>query len=262
MSQQRRIPAQQSQAYAAWALPAVETDQVFRAASARPGERRVTAEPAQVERVLAESLERQLVANIKAGRFAQGVSARDLEAIVLDAAREGRQEGYDEGYARGQQEGFAAGRTEGLAAGRSYLEEAAGRFASLLEMLHRPLVGQEQELRKVLLDTVTQIARAVIRAELVQQPEHIVRVVDEALAALPLGARHVRVYVSPGDRELLEDFGAGEAVPTLLVDPALAPGDCRVESAESLVDFTVSSRFAAIIGQFLGGAAAPEGDGG
>ena len=129
-------------------------------------------------------------------------------------------------------------------------------------MLHRPLVGQEQELRKVLLDTVTQIARAVIRAELVQQPEHIVRVVDEALAALTLGARHVRVYVSPGDRELLEDFGAGEAVPTLLVDPALAPGDCRVESAESLVDFTVSSRFAAIIGQFLGGAAAPEGDGG
>jgi len=259
MSQQRRIPAGSSQAYSAWTLPAVATDQVVKAENARPAERRGAPDAAQAERVRGESLEKELIANIKAGRFAQGVSARDLEAIVLDAAREGRQQGYDEGYAQGQQQGFADGRSEGLAAGRRYLEEAAGRFAGLLETLHRPLAGQEEALRAVLLETVSQIARAVIRAELVLQPESIVRVVEEALAALPLGARHVRVCVSPGDRELLEDFGAGDAVPTLLVDPALGPGDCRVESAESLVDFTVSARFAAIIGQFLGEVAVPGG---
>jgi flagellar assembly protein FliH len=259
VSEQRRIPASRSSAYAAWTLPVVAQGEVVKAENARPAEHRAMADAGQAERVSGESLERQLAENIRAGRFAQGVSARDLEAIVLDAAREGRQDGYDEGYARGQQEGFADGRGEGLSAGRKYLEEAAGRFAGLLETLHRPVAGQEQELRAALLEIVVQIARAVVRAELVLQPTLIAHVVEEALAALPLGARNVRVYVGPGDRELLEDFGAGEAVPALLVDPALEPGDCRVESAESLVNFTVSERFDAIVEQFLGTATGPGG---
>jgi flagellar assembly protein FliH len=93
-----------------------------------------------------------------------------------------------------------------------------------------------------MLEVTAQIARAVIRAELAIQPQSVAHVIEEALAALPLGARNVRVYVSAADRALLEDFGAGEAVPALLVDATLAPGDCRVEAAESLVDFRQSAR--------------------
>ena len=257
MSQQRRIPARTGASYAAWTLPAVTEGVVLKADSA--GGRRIDAGSAQAEAVRGESFQRELEQNIRAGRYARGVSAAELEAIVRHAAEEGRREGHDEGYARGQQEGYEAGHAEGLAAGRKYLEEAAGRFAGLLESLHRPLLGQEQELREAMLEVTAQIARAVIRAELAIQPESVAHVIEEALAALPLGARNVRVYVSPADRALLEDFGAGEAVPALLVDAALAPGDCRVEAAESLVDFRQSARLAAILGQFLGRAGVADG---
>ena len=257
MSQQRRIPARNGASYAAWTLPAVTEGVVLRAESA--GARRIDAGSAPAEMVRGESFQRELEENIRAGRYARGVSAAELEAIVRQAAEEGRREGYDEGCARGQQEGYAAGHTEGLAAGRKYLEEAAGRFAGLLESLHGPLLGQEQELREAMLEVTAQIARAVIRAELAIQPQSVARVIEEALAALPLGARNVRVYVSAADRALLEDFGAGEAVPALLVDAALAPGDCRVESAESLVDFRQSARLGAILEQFLDRAGAVDG---
>jgi len=252
VSQQRRIPAQNCGSYAAWDLPAVAEGVVVRAESAGAGGRRGDTGMAQAEAVRGESFARELEENIRAGRYARGVSARELETIVRDAAEEGRREGHDEGYARGQREGYEAGHAEGLAAGRKYLEEAAGRFAGLLEMLHQPLLGQEQALREAMLEVTAQIARAVIRAELAIQPQSVAHVIEEALAALPLGARNVRVYVSPADRVLLEDFGAGEAVPALLVDAALAPGDCRVEAAESLVDFRQSARLAAILEQFLG----------
>ena len=257
MSQQRRIPARTGASYAAWTLPAVTEGVVLKADSA--GGRRIDAGSAQAEAVRGESFQRELEQNIRAGRYARGVSAAELEAIVRHAAEEGRRDGHDEGYARGQQEGYEAGHAEGMAAGRKYLEEAAGRFAGLLESLHRPLLGQEQELREAMLEVTAQIAQAVIRAELAIQPESVAHVIEEALAALPLGARNVRVYVSPADRALLEDFGAGEAVPALLVDAALAPGDCRVEAAESLVDFRQSARLAAILGQFLGRAGVADG---
>lgn len=257
MSQQRRIPARTSASYATWTLPAVTEGVVVKAQNAGAGGRRVDAGMAQADAVHGESFERALEENVKAGRYARGVSARELEAIVRNAAQEGRREGHDEGYARGRQEGYEAGHAEGLAAGRKYLEEAAGRFAGLLESLHQPLLGQDEALREALLEVTAQIARAVIRAELVIQPESVARVIEEALAALPLGARNVRVYVSAADRALLEDFGAGEAVPALRVDETLAPGDCRVEAAESLVDFRLSARLAAILDQFLGRAGVP-----
>lgn len=254
---QRRIPASASAPYAAWTLPAVTEGVVVKADSA--GARRIGSGAAPVEAVPGQSFERELEENIRAGRYARGVSARELEAIVRHAAEEGRREGHDEGYARGHEEGYAAGHAEGLAAGRKYLEEAAGRFAGLLEGLHAPLLGQEEALREALLEVTAQIARAVVRAELAIRPESVAHVIEEALAALPLGARNVRVYVSPADRVLLEDFGAGEAVPALRVDESLAPGDCRVESAESLVDFRRSARLAAILEQFLGRAVAADG---
>jgi flagellar assembly protein FliH len=259
VTQQRRIPARKSGPYAAWALPAVTEGVVVKAETAGVGGRRIDAGVAQAEAVHGQSFARELEENIKAGRYARGVSARELETIVRHAADDGRREGYDEGFARGRQEGYEAGHAEGLAAGRKYLEEAAGRFAGLLESLHKPLLGQDEALREAMLEVTAQIARAVVRAELVIQPQAVAHVIEEALAALPLGARNVRVYVSPADRTLLEDFGAGEAVPVLLSDAALAPGDCRVEAAESLVDFRQSARLAAILEQFLGRAGVADG---
>ncbi len=238
--------------YAAWSLPSVAGSAVVRAESGRGRQRRIPAAAAGGSALPAEGLERELAASLRTGGFSPGVSARDLEAIVAAAVDEARREGFATGHDEGYAAGERAGREDGLAGGRRHLQDAAGRFAGLLEALQAPLLGQEQALREALLATVVRITRAVLRVETCVQPGHIATVVEEALAALPAGARNVRVFVSAADHELLEDFGGGEAVPALLVDAALGPGDCRVETDDSLVDFTQSARFEEIIGQFLG----------
>lgn len=252
MSRQRRIPAGHGTPYVAWALPNVAGAAVVRAESVRGRQRRIPAAAAGGAPFAGEGLERELAGSVRAGVFSPGVSAHELETIVASAVEEGRREGFVAGHEEGYAAGERAGREAGLAGGRRYLQDAAGRFASLLEALQAPLLGQDQALREALLAAVVQIARAVLRVETRLQPGHIATVVEEALAALPVGARNVRVFVSAADRALLEDFGGGEAVPALLIDPALGPGDCRVETDDSLVDFTQSARFDEIIGQFLG----------
>lgn len=252
IGRQRRIPAAQGTPIAAWKLPPVAGGAVIRAENTGARQRRTRVEAFEAAVAATGSLEQELAENVRSGGFSPGVSARELEAIVAQATEEGRREGLASGHAEGYIAGERAGREEGLAASRADLAQAAGRLARMLDVLHAPLQEQQEALRDALLEAVTRIARAVLRAETLAQPERIVHVIDEALAALPVGAHNVRVFVSQVDRALLEDFGEGDAFPALLVDAALAPGDCRVETDDSLVDFTQSQRFAAIIEQFLG----------
>lgn len=259
MAVSRRIPARRSQAYARWSLPSVGNGGGARVlkAEAQRAERRIDAADVQASPVERESLESQLVENIRAGRFAAGVSARQLEAIVRDAAREGREDGYREGFARGEQEGLAQGRAEGIATGRAIIEDAASRLAGLLAALQQPLAGQEEALEQAMLELATRIARGVVRTELALQPESIRAVVSEALAALPVGAANVRVRVSPQDIALLQEFGAPDSAWTLQADAGLEPGDCRIEARESVVDYAVSARFEEHLRQLFGAHAPP-----
>jgi flagellar assembly protein FliH len=258
VARSRRIPARRSQAYARWSLPPVGNGgtRVLKAEAPRATRRSAEA-AAQAEVVPRESLEAQLVDNIRAGRFAAGISAGQLESIVRDAAREGREEGYREGFARGEREGLEQGRAEGIAAGRLIIEDAAARLARLLAALQQPLAGQQQELADAMLELVTRIARGVIRTELALQPDSIRGVVREALAALPVGAADVRVRVAPQDLALLGEFGAPGQGWSLEADPALESGDCRIESRESVVDYAVSGRFEQLVAQLLGAHAPP-----
>ncbi|MBK6286108.1 MAG: flagellar assembly protein FliH [Gammaproteobacteria bacterium] len=249
---QRRIPAQRSLAYTRWSLPAVGQGPVLKAEAAR-SERPAPAPLAEPWR--RESLEEQLVANIRSGRFAAGISASELEAIVRDAAEEGREDGYAEGFAKGLQEGHVQGRADGLAAGRGIIEDAATRFATLIDGIQNPLQHQTEKLRAAMLSLATRVARAVIRSELRTQPQSIERVVAEALAALPLGARNVRVFVCAADRELLGQFGGEARNWPLDVDDSLEPGDCRVEARDSVIDYSVSARLDAMLAQLHAGGA-------
>ena len=55
-----------------------------------------------------------------------------------------------------------------------------------------------------MLRLVERIARAVVRSELAIRPESILAVVREALAALPLGAAAIRVFVAPSDLAIVQ----------------------------------------------------------
>jgi flagellar assembly protein FliH len=247
----RRIPAGAGQDFERWAPPSVARGQVLKAEAARAG-RRSGAEAGAARKVETESFEQQVEANIRAGRYAAGVSASQLESIVRGALREGRAEGYAEGLAKGEREGHAQGLEAGLAAGRAIIEDQARRFASLVDSLQQPLASQQEELQQAMLGLIERIARAVVRSELAIRPESILAVVSEALAALPLGAAAVRVFVAPADLAIVrESIGPGRDV-AIEADPAMSPGDCRIETRESVVQYAVSDRLGQMLGQLLG----------
>jgi flagellar assembly protein FliH len=248
----RRIPAGNSREFKRWNPPDVAEGVVVKAETVRREVPRSDEIAAQTSTWSGQSMEQQVVDNIKAGRYAAGVSARDLEKIVLDAVREGHKDGFAEGFALGKEQGHAEGVARGEAEGRARVEEQARRLSRLADALHNPLREQEQALRGVMLDAIVHIARSVVRAELSINPQSIAAVVSEALASLPLGAANVQVFLCESDHALMTSNAAPDEALTLCVDATLEPGDCRVESRESLVEFTLAGRFEAMVAQLIG----------
>ncbi len=251
----RRIPSSRLGSVEAWTLPSVSQGQVLKAESSRPSDR-ARMSGARVEPAPRPSLEEQVTANIRAGRYAAGVSASQLESIVLEAAREGRAEGYAEGLEKGRSEGFSQGREEGLVAARRIIDDQIARLGTLVEALQQPIAGQHEQLREAILEIASRVAEGVVRTELRLQPESIRAVVDEALAALPVGASAVRVMLCAEDAELVDGARPADAAWTVEIDPSLTPGDLRIASRESAVEYAVSDRLGQMLAQLLGAEAA------
>ena len=135
-------------------------------------------------------------------------------------------------------------------------------------MLFQRGIGQGTFLGRVALQVIEQmaqsvarvatgLARQVVRSELAVRPEFVTQVATDAVNAVLLSARHIRVFVHPEDLTLVKQ-GAGEALSTrgaqLLADATLARGGCRIESDLGQIDASVETRWeqaASALGQTL-----------
>lgn len=154
---------------------------------------------------------------------------------------------YDEAYAQGLAEGRAAARAEA--------EQRARQWAALLDKLTHPLEKLDQEVETELVELATVIARQLVRREFRIEPSHVVGVVREAVAALPVAHRDVKVHLNPADSELVRELlgAAADSDWTLVDDPGLQRGDCLVTTPSSRVDARLEQRLGAIVAQMLGG---------
>jgi flagellar assembly protein FliH len=158
-----------------------------------------------------------------------------------------------------REEGYAAGLAEGRAAAQLQLLQRMAQLDALYEAAARPLQVLDEQTGQELTRLATIVASRVIVSELRLAPELIARAVRQAASALPAATRELRVHVHPDDLALLQELGAAESHWQLLADPALARGDCQLESARSRLDARVETRLAAIIDAVLGDDAAPAG---
>jgi flagellar assembly protein FliH len=166
--------------------------------------------------------------------------------------------------------GFANGRAAGLAAAQAeqarLLAEARGRVAHLEEILalmSDPFAEFEDEVLRQLALLSGAVARQVVRRELRTEPQQIIAVIRETLALLPTAAREVRVHLHPEDaalvRSLLAEPNADRAW-SVVEDPVVVRGGCRVTSENSTIDAQVEARLGAAIAAALGDErAAPRG---
>ncbi len=157
--------------------------------------------------------------------------------------------------AQAREAGFARGLEEGREAGRAQMQQAAERLHGLLGTID-PLSGVlDETLVEQLAELVLTVSRQFVRRELARAPGEIVRVVREALAALPVSGARVTVHLHPEDVALVREALPAEALENglrLHEDLTLTRGGARVETEVSQVDATVETRLAAIATEIFG----------
>ncbi len=175
----------------------------------------------------------------------------DLELVLDDAAKEAlAQQACDDAYAEGFAQGQAQTGLDWQQRMDAYIaeqgKEAAQRLQSVMHTLDASLIDMQQAMAQQILELACDIARQVVRQELVANPHVLEPVVQEALGMLVTEGRPVTVRLNPQD---LADFGLplreSTDVPQVqwTGDTAVAAGGCLVESAGTVVDGSVATRW-------------------
>jgi flagellar assembly protein FliH len=174
-------------------------------------------------------------------------SAEELEelrkSVELDA--------YQKGFAKGEAHGLESGEQRAYQETKSALEQQIDELRQITTALMQPTADQDEAIERILVDSVIAIAKGVVHRELRTHPDDIVALVSEAVAALPKGADQISVFLNPDNLELVRTQVPESEAWTLIEDTSIEPGGCRLESKDSAIDATVSSRLRLAVDQFL-----------
>lgn len=178
-----------------------------------------------------------------------GPTAEEMHAAVQAAAVEARQTGYQDGY----RDGLVA--LEGFK--QSFAQQMSAQIGQLVAAFNAQIDALESELAATVAATATQLARQVVREEVKTRPEQVARVAEEAVNAVLLSARHIRVFVHADDLPLVAS-GAAEALEArgarLMASAQVHRGGCLIESDVGRIDARIETRWsqaAAVLGQEL-----------
>lgn len=160
------------------------------------------------------------------------------EAARLEAYSSGYKDGYEQGLEQGQQAGYAEG-SEGLRADIHALQNLAGNFS-------RQLDSAGQQVRQDVFELALDLCEAMLKIKLELAPESILPIVQDAIEQLPSVHAPAQILLNPLDTALVKEM-AGEALAEggwrIVSDPHIERGGCKLETAQNLVDATVSTRW-------------------
>lgn len=244
---QNRIPAEAVESATTWVIPPItEHGKILSSAEKEARERR--------ERLLRR--EKETIETIEIPEpevpAQQGISAEEMQAIFDAAEKDGFEQGHKEGFTKGNTEGYEAGRQQGLMEMRAQLVAEQQRFQKLANALLDPVNEQDSDVEHLLLDVICTLTQSVVQRELLTDSSHIIGLVKTAVDALPIGSKNIRICLNPDDLAAVETYAAEQQLAwSFFGDSELLPGGCRLETPESRVDFSVSSRLQTVLEQFV-----------
>lgn len=157
--------------------------------------------------------------------------------------------------AEAHKEAFDQGLAEGRTAGRTEIKAQVDRLAGMFYDLARPFEVLDEQVERELLTLAMALARQIVRRELKTDPTQIIGIIREAIAALPVAARDVRVHLHPEDASVVRENLSpteNESAWTLVEDPVMARGGCQVTTASSRIDARLETRLTSILSELLG----------
>lgn len=192
--------------------------------------------------------ERQEKSGAKIRSSGSMLTAEQLETLQKEA--------YQEGFELGKREGLEAGHREALESGRQQVAGLVQGVERLMATLETPLKELDEQVERELVDLVISMVRQLVRREIRMEPSHIIGMVRESLSILPVSSRNIRVHLHPEDARLVReiyDMSEKEQGWSVVEDPVLARGGCRVVTETSQIDATLESRLAAMATHLMGG---------
>lgn len=172
------------------------------------------------------------------------MTAEQIERIQRQAFKEA----YDEGFQKGRQEGMVAGKSE--------IDYKGDLLAQVLDSLSHPLEQLDNSVEQQLVSLSLAIAKQLVRREFKADPGEIIGVVHEALSVLPIGSQDVKVCLNPDDASLMREVirqTESDRNWSLVDDPSVKRGDCRILTHVSQIEATLEKRLTAVAAQLLGG---------
>ena len=157
--------------------------------------------------------------------------------------------------AEAHKEAFEQGLTEGRQAGRAEVQAQVDRLAGMFYDLAKPFDALDTEVERELLSLAMALARQIVRRELKTDPTQIIGIIREAIAALPVATRDVRVHLHPEDASVVKQHLApteNERAWTIIEDPVMARGGCQVTTNTSRIDARLETRLGSILSELLG----------
>ena len=152
-------------------------------------------------------------------------------------------------------EAFEQGLAEGREAGRAEVHAQVERLAGMFYDLAKPFEALDEEVERELLTLAMALAHQIVRRELKTDPTQIIGIIREAIAALPVAARDVRVHLHPEDAAVVREHLApteSERVWAIAEDPIMARGGCQITTATSRIDARLETRLGAILSELMG----------
>ncbi|MGE0115373.1 MAG: FliH/SctL family protein [Steroidobacteraceae bacterium] len=163
---------------------------------------------------------------------------------------------WDEGYAKGHAAGLATAEKE-LRKRTDELDLRVRQFDAVLKTLSGPLQQLDEEVETQLVSLAFTIAKHVVRRELRADPGQVIAVIRETVGLLPLAQRNVRVHLHPLDAAIVRERLAEpqtERAWTLVEDPVMSRGGCRVSTDTAQIDARLEVRLANVLNHLLGDA--------
>ncbi|MEK8034650.1 FliH/SctL family protein [Ideonella sp. DXS29W] len=153
----------------------------------------------------------------------------------------------EEARGQGYQQGYRDGLEALEAAKRQFAQQISAQMGQIVAAFDSQTEALDAQMAETLVHTAVTLARQVVRSEIEQRPDLIVQVAQDAVGAVILSARHLRLRLNPKDLPLVEEGSADllQARGVLLqADASLQPGGCIVESDLGQVDARIEARWA------------------
>jgi flagellar assembly protein FliH len=142
-------------------------------------------------------------------------------------------------------EAYAVGLQEGRAAGQAQCAREATRWQELIEACLHPLRAVDERVEEGLVRLVQILVRQILEREMRDSPALLLGWVRAGLAALPGGTSPIEIRLHPANASWISEQLDEHPQWRLIPDEDLAPGACRIDSADAQVDTGLEARLRA-----------------